>query len=464
MRHSVLAVGLTMAVALASTSAEAQGFRRPDCELSTGHFLVSSAVTYLDGAGNQADPVKRERLMGDALRTLNDAVARGQEENPAVWYFFGRYYTIKNDLVGADSTFTRAEQLAPQCTEDIKFYRQSLWVPAMNMAMDSMRDGAFDGAKAVLRLAYSIWDQDNLTPYYLARIFGNEDEVDSAIHYFREVVSLGNEDTTRTDNYETAMFNLGITHGMADRWDSSAVWYERYRTEISADDPQALMGLADALDKSGDTDRAMLMYDSIMIRAPEMPAIDLFRVGEVLFLADQYDKSVEAFSLGLEKNPYYRPALYNLANGYLAIANEEERPEAERDQAAVDMEDAARRLVDVDPLSSESLNLLAASFQLQQLDDSTLSVLERREALTFEVKIDLQQAIDGGFMIQGRITNPKDAEASVPRIAFEFLDESGNVIAIDYVEPTTLGPMGTSNFSLTGVGEGLVSSRYKVDE
>ena len=79
-------------------------------------------------------------------------------------------------------------------------------------------------------------------------------------------------------------------------------------------------------------------------------------------------------------------------------------------------EEVARRLVAVDPMSSESLNLLAAAFQLQRLDDSTLAVLERREALTFEVKIDMQQEIEGGFMIQGRLTNPKDEEASVPEL------------------------------------------------
>jgi tetratricopeptide (TPR) repeat protein len=463
MRHLVLAAGTTIAVALSSTHADGQGFRRPDCDLSTGHFLVSSALTYLDGAGSQGDPVKKERLMGDALRTLNDALDRGQEDNPAVWYFYGRYYVMQNDPVGADSMFDRAEELAPQCVEDIQFYRQSLWVPTMNMAMDSMRAGAFEGAKSLLRVAYEVWDQDNLTPYYLARIFGNEGELDSAIHYFGDVIALGNEDTSRVENYETAVFNLGLLHGMAGNWDSSVVWYERYRSEVDADDPQGLVGLAEALDKSGQKDRAMVMYDSIMIRAPEMSAINLFRVGEILFLADEYDKSVQAFTLGLEKNPYFRPALYNLANAYLAIANDEERPEAERDEAAAAMEDAARRLNAVDPLNSESMNLLAASFQLQRLDDSTVAVLERREALTFEVRIDLQQTIDGGYLVQGRLVNTKDAAVEVPRLEFEFLDEAGNVLAIDYVEPTTLDPMGSATFSLTGIGEDLAACRYSIE-
>ena len=97
------------------------------------------------------------------------------------------------------------------------------------------------------------------------------------------------------------------------------------------------------------------------------------------------------------------------------------------------------------------------------MDDSTLAVLERREALQYEVKIDMQQATDGGYMVQGRLTNPKDTEVTVPAVTFEFLDEAGNVITTETVESTTLEPMRSSTFSITGTGEGLVASRYKVE-
>jgi len=463
MRDLVFVVGLVCALALASSDGEAQGFRRPDCDLSTGHFLVSSAVTYLDGAGNQSDPVKRDRMLGDAARTLNDAIERGETDNPAVWYFYGRYYVMRNDLLGADSMFTLAEQMAPQCAEDIKFYRQFMWVPALNAAMDSMRTGAYDGAKTLLKQAHAVFEEDNLASYYLGRIYGNEGDLDSALHYFKQVVAIGTADSSRMENYEISLFNVGLIHAMAGEWDSSVVWYDRYRSEIDPNDPQAVMGLAEALRESGQADRAMIIYDSVMIRAAEMDAIDLFRTGEALFIAEEYDKAIEAFRLGLEKNPYFRPALYNLANGYLAICNDEARPEEERDQAAVAMEQAARRLVEVDPLNSEAMNLLAAAFQLQAKDDSTLAVLERREALTYEVKVDVQQAADGGYMIQGRLENPKDAEVTVPAVTFEFLDRAGNVVTTEATDPTTLEPMRSSTFSLTGVGEGVVAARYRVE-
>jgi len=477
MRNLVFAGGMIAGLLLSSASAAAQGaYRRPDCDLSTGHFLVNAAVVYISTASEQSDPVKRRTALGNAERNLLEAMDRGQEDNPAVWYFLGRYYVMTSDLVGADSAFDKAVAGAPDCEEDIKYYRQVLWVPAMNRAMDSMRVGAYEGAKLLLRQSYAVWDQDNLAPYYLARIFGNEGELDSAVHYFKEVVAFGVGDSTRIDNYHESMFNVAVVYRMLRQWDSTAAWYDRYRAEVDPNDPQALTGLAEALKEGGDDareqgdsargdalmNRAMMMYDTIMARAPDMEALDLFQTGEALFLAEEFEKSARAFDLGLEKNPFFRPGLYNLANAYLAICNDDEKPQAVRDSAAKAMEAVGRRLVAVDPLNTESLNLLAAAFQLQRMDDSTLAVLERREALAFEVKVDVQQPTDEGFLVQGRLTNPKETEVAVPRIEFEFLDVEGNVLSTEMVEPTTLDPMGSSTLYLTGTAEGIAAVRYKV--
>ena len=55
-----IAIGLTLSV----SQAAAQGrYRGPDCELKTGHFLVSSGVVYLKGATEEADSVKRARML-----------------------------------------------------------------------------------------------------------------------------------------------------------------------------------------------------------------------------------------------------------------------------------------------------------------------------------------------------------------------------------------------------------------
>jgi tetratricopeptide (TPR) repeat protein len=463
MRKLVVGIAVVSGVALAASQAMAQGgYQPPQCELSTGHFLVNSGVTYIKSASEEEDQEKRERLMNDARRNLIDAMERGQQDNPAAWYYLGRYYVMANDAVGADSAFDRAEQMAPDCHDDIVSYRQRLWVPTINQAIETMRVGAFDEAKDVLLRAWAIYQDDNITPYYLARIYGSDGVLDSSLYFFKATVAIGDADSSRQQNYQDAMFNVGVVSAMQEEWDSAAVWYQRYLTEVNPDDSQALTGLARALAKSGKDDRALALYDSVLARAPRMDALDLFRAGEALFVAEQYHKAAKAFSLGLEKHPQFRPGLYNLANTYLAICNDDNEPQAARDTAARAMEKAGKELVAIDPQSSEALRLLAAAYQIQRKDDSTLAVLERIEALTFDVYLDVLQTDEGGYTIEGRITNPGDADVSMPPLNFEFLDAQRNVVTTGVLEGRTLPAGASEPFTLQATGDAIVAARYKV--
>src|SRR2546430_3483369 len=58
---------------------------------------------------------QRQKDLKDAYRVLTQAVTTGgQEKNPAAWYYLARYYEFQNDLGGADSTFAKAQELAPK--------------------------------------------------------------------------------------------------------------------------------------------------------------------------------------------------------------------------------------------------------------------------------------------------------------------------------------------------------------
>ena len=463
MRKSVVGIAAVVGIILVAPQAVAQGaYQPPECELSAGHFLVNSGVVYIKSASEEADKVKRERLLRDAHRNLLDAMDRGQQDNPAAWYYLGRYYVMTNDAVGADSAFDRVERMVPDCHDDIVGYRQRIWVPTINRAIEAMRNGAFDEAKSTLLQAWAIYQEDNITPYYLGRIYGNEGVLDSAIHFFKSTVAIGDADSSRLENYQTAMFNVGLIYSMQEQWDSAAGWYRRYRTEVNPDDSQALTGLARSLEKSGQRERALQLYDSVLARAPKMDAMDLFRTGEALFTAEQYHKAARAFSLGLEKTPQFRPGLYNLANTYLAICNDDNEPQEARDKAAQAMAGVGKKLVAVDPQSSESLRLLAAAYQLQRKDDSTLAVLERIEAMSFDVYLDQLQADEGGYTVQGRIANTGSADVVMPPLNFEFVDAQGNVVTTASVEGRTL-PAGISEpFTVQATGDGIVAARYAV--
>lgn len=462
MKKLMVAAGvLCCATILAADVAAQDGvYLPPQCELNTGHFLVNSGVVYIKGASEETFPDQRQRMLTDAHRNLIQALERDQAENPAVWYFLGRYYFMSSDALGADSAFDRAARLAPACADDISFYRQRLWVPLVNQAVDSINAGQLDAAKALLRQANAIYDEDNVAFYYLGSVFGSENQTDSAVHYFRKVVEVGAKDSTREENLDNAAFNLASLYGSAGQWDSAVVWYQRYR-ERQPSDPQALIGLATAYAEAGNDSLSMIMYDSVLGSASDMGAYDLLQAGQKLFVAGQLEGAARAFVAGLEKIPYHRDGLYNLTNTYLAIAQDGELPEAQQQEAASKMEHVARRLVTVEPYGQEALRLLAASFQLQRKSDSTLAVLERVENMRFAVEVQSTRPGQDRYEIIGVISNMRNARTTVPPITFEFLDAQGNVITSQPLNVEPLAPHATTDFEVTGEGGEIAAWRYR---
>lgn len=462
MNRLVVAVGIFAGALLSATPAQAQ-WRDADCDLSgAGHFLVNSGKVYLEGASEERDEVKQQRLLADAHRNFVEAIERGEVDNPAVWYYLGRYYVLAGDAAGADSAFDRVEQLEPECVEDVGMHRRIMWVPLINEALDSMQVQAWEGAKPLLYDANLVFDQDIIGFYYLARIYGSDGELDSALVYFRKVAEMGTTDETRAENYQNAVYNLGLIYGLVNEWDSSAVWYQRYRAD-NPDDFEAMTGLAQAYTAIGDTARAAALYDSVLARAEGMDAMELFRTGESLFLSENYALAARAFEMGLEKNRYFRPALYNVTNAYLAICQDESASARVVQEAAANMERVARRLVEVDPRNYDAQSLLAAAFQLQHMDDSTLAVLERLDEQTWGVEVDVQQEISGGLVVQGRLVSQSDeAAAQTAPLTFEFVDGAGNVLATDTVDARSLAVGEEAPFEVIGESEGIEAVRYRV--
>ena len=153
---------IAVAAAGATTTAAAQGRQtwiemQDGCGLRPGHFLVNSAVLHLKAATEaRFDDVRRNKL-NDALRVLTEAVTRQQQENnPAAWYYFGRYYVEMGDAAGADSSFRRAEALAPQCKQDIDGYREQVWGDALAAGLRTWQENKPDSAKLLLRQAAAL--------------------------------------------------------------------------------------------------------------------------------------------------------------------------------------------------------------------------------------------------------------------------------------------------------------------
>ena len=437
MKRLAIVVGIGAALGLATVEAKAQAglWIPPACKLNTKHFLVNSTQLYLKNATQAKTPDQRATNLRDANRVLNQAVTEGQAENPAVWYFFGRYYLLAEDMPGADSAFKRAEKGAPECKDDIDTQRRQAWVPEIQAAADALNKSDLETAKVHFRKANAIFEGDPLGFYYLANVFTNQGQVDSGIVYYRRAVEVteplmkasamaaaaqkggkpdknapvAEPDSSLRETYETSVFNLSRLYHQTQKWDSAAVWYLKYQ-QIKPNDMQAVAGLAQVYGQSGDTAKASQLYDDILVKADAVPLLDLFSVGITLFQAAQYERASRAFQGVLRKSPYYRDALYNLASTYLSMASVKDTTMSKADRDSLTkgigekMLPVARRMVEIDSYNRNSLRMLAMAYQFTGMQDSVLAALTRAEDLPFEVNVSSFQEVQDGHQVKGTIT------------------------------------------------------------
>jgi tetratricopeptide (TPR) repeat protein len=315
-----------------------------------------------------------------------------------------------------------------------------------------------------------ISDNEPLVPYYLASVLVFEEDIAGALPLFKKMMAMGQKEGDYEESYVNALFNAGRLHQMLEEWDSAAVWYAKYR-QVVPEDPEAITSMLRVLEAAGRDEDALTFTDTILAHADVLTDLDIFAAGVALFQADRFEASARAFLVGSAKNRHYRDGVYNLAQSYFALANPAGREEGEdvlpdekkaRDEAAKQMLEVSQRLVEIDPANENSLRLLAAAYQLTGDTTSTLSLLERIEELTFDVKVELFQRTDGGYQVQGTISNLKEEGTTVPDVVFEFVDTGGEVIATETVSGTTLAAKGSARFEFSPLGEGIAAWRYKV--
>jgi tetratricopeptide (TPR) repeat protein len=459
---------------------QAQFYLPPQCELDTGHFLVNQAQLYVKAAAEASDDVQRDQALQDAMRVLQDAIARGEVGQVGVWYFLGRTYGMLEDYAGADSAYSKVESMMPECGEDTDIHRNMLWVPVYNEAVNSLQVSDWGSAKTQLWQANVIYSREPFVPYYLASIHAQDAEPDSAVKYFKETVELIESapadsiypDSTYGETHDQSVFNVARLYHQLEQWDSAVVWYETY-LELVPGDRDALFGMAYVYESSDRLEDARAVYRQMIEDPGDIPAGDLFSVGVSLFNSEDYLLAVQAFNAGLQKNPYHRDGIYNLGQSYFAIASPSEPDSAaeptaeqmsERTLAAVDMLDAAQRLVEVDPQNRDALMMLAQAWQLAGDDDSTIAVFEQMEALQFDIALTEFTPTEDGVEIAGIIENLKEENLTVPAVTFEFIDVQGSVIVTETWDGATLEGHGTTEFRFSPVGEGIVAWRYTIPE
>ena len=437
--------GLGLALTLAATPAVAQhGIWLPvRCDLKPNHYLVNAGLLYLKSATEGRFQEQIQKDLKDANKNLLQALtANGQDQNPAAWYYLGRYYGMVKDAAGADSAFRRAEQLKPACKDDIAFWRRDVWVPLYNGAVQAYNAGQSDSAIHLLQQANAVYAGEPTGFKLLGALFFNTNQADSAARYFLLAAAAASDPKYAADKKE-ALFNVAASYYRAQRWNEAGAAYRDYLA-VAPNDAQALAGLAAVYTSLGKTDSATAIYTKIVNNADSVDAMGLFFAGTSIFnsaaplpdtaatgtscrtearrtsrtltaraisarcdsvtarrvrdydaeVAVTYRLAAKAFEAGLAKNPFYRDGLFNLANAYLALHD------------SAKMLPAAQRLYAVDPLNRSTMRLLAQAFQFQKKPDSTLHYLTVADSIMpIEVTVGNFRPEDQNATLSGLFTN-----------------------------------------------------------
>jgi tetratricopeptide (TPR) repeat protein len=205
-RAARLMLALAAAGALAGP-AWAQGTwvgPRSPCKLSSGHYLINGAVMYLKMAVETRFPDQRLTRLAQAKEVLLQAMdTGGQADNPAAWYYLGRYYTELPDPAGADSTFRRALELAPDCAEDVASYEGPLAAIALSEALRLWGVRQRDSALVAFALARRLGPGDAEVPLYEAQMYASLAEPEAAARSLEEGAALV-RDTTHAQRLKQA--------------------------------------------------------------------------------------------------------------------------------------------------------------------------------------------------------------------------------------------------------------------
>lgn len=194
---------------------------------------------------------------------------------------------------------------------------------------------------------------------------------------------------------------------------------------------------------------AATVFDGLLAHGADLSPTELYDLGQRLVQAKLLVLGTRAYSLALERNPYQRNVLAELASTY--VANKD------TGNALA----TARRLVALDPLNKAALRVAAQAWELRGQRDSALKYGSLSDTLTVDISIASLVADRGGVTVTGVASNLGSAASRPFAITVELLDAQGAVQASQAIEIPALPSGGTQQFEAKGSGPGIVGWRYR---
>jgi tetratricopeptide (TPR) repeat protein len=331
------------------------------CPLRLGNKKLETGYNSLKKAYDAKTPAERSTLLTDARTNLVSAITtEGQGTNGGAWYYLARTALMRGDPVEADSAFTKAQELVPQCEIDISTHRQNSWAVLGKAGIEMQQAGQSDSALAQFYDANYLFRELPHVFSNMGVIFANTGKSDSAAAYFAKALELAESDSTLVEERDNAAQNLALmqirTEKFADaiktlqksrRWYAQSIQLKQARvdslqkvlpknaavgpeietlkkeiTKAQTDLTDTEKTLALTFRNQGMTDSANAMEHAVVdkfsaMNLDSLETSDLLTVGVAHFNSGRYPQAKAAFAKAAERNGWSRDARYNLAITYL---------------------------------------------------------------------------------------------------------------------------------------------------
>lgn len=428
-----------------------------DAQRPSNNMHTRSAETYLSQADREAVIADKQQYLTKALEAAIAGI-EASPENPRSWFQAGQAYLGMKDWAGADSAFTRAEQIYPDYAEEIDPLRQNAWIDAYNAGVTALQANNIEEAISTLSVANTLYDKRPEAMVTLGSLYVQQGDLARAETVFQQALSVlrGPERAKRSEQELATWAEDELTVSM--RLANILVEQENYAaaekvySDLLVSQPgnaMARANLAVVMSRAGKTEEAAQAYRELLA-LDDLGESTLFNIGIGLFRAQDFGRAATAFERVIALNPVSHESLYNLGQSLFAQAGaletEKDGASAARSQEITaelirlneSLRTTAGSLLELDPTNRNAMMMLAQSQRslaelgagdADALRRDALATLEAHAAMPVEVSNITVIPGQGTVQIVGRVTNFKAAPGSPITIRFSAIDREGNELA-----------------------------------
>ena len=375
-------------------------------------------------------------------------------------------------FAAADSMWNVVEASSPACVSVGRQWRQQkTWLNITNAAINALNAGKLDSAEYFANRALLL---DRNAPYaysVLASVAKTRKNYPVAGEYWKKTLAAAGTDTAFNDVREHALYDMAATTTIRTDATTGAEKKALAREAInnwnvllgkSTDDIQntfAVQNLAKLYVVAGDSLSTGKIYAPMLAEPGRYGENTLMQAGVLASQFKHPDDAARLFLAVLERNPYQRDALNDLAASYIFL-NQYDK-----------VFPLVERLTAVDPSNPENWMLNAYSYAgllkntkpgklNKQYTDSLVFYNAKAEKMPVKVTITEFSRSSDSTIIVGMIENRSTAAKTFP-LTVDFLDNKGQVL---FSETALVGPVtvrGMKEFRIKSAKGGVSAFRYK---